>query len=165
MKPTPEQLADPQWWDENVDPAYDYAFTTGPEWNASEYMVGEIEFADRYGCISNGKTASRLHLASNSWVMLAKRPANYTPKQGETVEVRCHEDAPWETATAIGCHDGKLIARPEGRWYDEFDKGNYRKPLPDRLSKLADAIKHTENLKLAPDQCERIAKAIIERGL
>ena len=86
MKPTQEQLNDPAWWDENVDPAHDYAFTTGPDWQGNNKYVGSVEFANEDG--ETGCEES-LVLGRDSWVPLAKRPtkAAFVPEVGMECEL------------------------------------------------------------------------------
>jgi len=85
MKPTQEQLNDPAWWNENVDPAHDYAFTTGPDWQGNNKYVGSVEFANKYG--ETGCEES-LALGRDYWVPLAKRPtkAAFVPEVGVECE-------------------------------------------------------------------------------
>jgi hypothetical protein len=73
MKPTKEQLADPKWWDENSD-GYDYVY----------HYLGDIEFADKDGRISEGYG---LIISDAAWKLLAKRPeAKWVPEVGEWCE-------------------------------------------------------------------------------
>lgn len=70
MKPTQEQLNDPKWWDDNVDPEYDYAFTTGRKWKGDECVIGAVKFGDKLGNTSTGGLA----IGEWAWMTLAKRP-------------------------------------------------------------------------------------------
>ena len=84
MKPTQEQLNDPQWWDANIDPKYDYAFTTGPDWNGGETLIGEV----KYGDVLGNTRLWELCIGDDSWVLLAKRPAKpaFVPEVGDECE-------------------------------------------------------------------------------
>lgn len=81
MKPTQEQLNDPVWWSNNVSDEYDYAFTTGPEWNGGETLIGTVKFGDEAGDTSAGELA----IGDVAWVPLAKRPTKpvFVPEVGE----------------------------------------------------------------------------------
>jgi len=101
MKPTQEQLNDPAWWDENVDPAHDYAFTTGPGWQGNNKYVGSVEFANEDG--ETGCEES-LVLGRDSWVPLAKRPAKaaFVPEVGVECEVESDTRGVWKKAFYVG---------------------------------------------------------------
>lgn len=83
MKPTKEQLKDPQWWKDNVDGKYDFAYTTGPEWDGGKGTIGKIEFADNRGLIKNMPS---LVINDTAWVLLCERPKEFIPEIGDWCE-------------------------------------------------------------------------------
>ena len=100
MKPTQEQLNDPVWWSNNVSDEYDYAFTTGPEWDGDDEHIGTIEFAKEDGSITDDEA---LAIDRDCWVLLATRPTKpaFVPKVGELVET-CFTHDGWSKRFFIG---------------------------------------------------------------
>ena len=88
MKPTQEQLNDPAWWDENAPEGYDYAFTTGPEWDGGESLIGDVRIANESGRTINGML---LAIGLSKWHKIAKRPTKpaFVPEVGVECEILC----------------------------------------------------------------------------
>jgi len=70
MKPTTEQLKDPEWWNKNIRGYYTQAYTTGPNWIGLECSIGDVIFVTRDGCIDGDLVKTGDHL----WVKLCDRP-------------------------------------------------------------------------------------------
>lgn len=99
MKPTKGQLKDPQWWKDNVDDKYDFAYTTGPEWDGIQSCKNTVEFAD-----SQGEIDSENHLCIEEkwWVLLCERPkeSQFIPETGTWCE--CDYPSKWTKVFVIG---------------------------------------------------------------
>lgn len=97
MKPTKEQLKDPQWWKDNVDDKHDYAYTTGPRWDGSTAFKGCIDFGDSAGRKSG---IVKMTLNEESWVLLCERPEWFVPEIGAWCE--CDYPSKWTKVFVIG---------------------------------------------------------------
>lgn len=70
MKPTEQQLKDPQWWDSNVDSGLDFCYTTGKDWVGCDSVIGSFEFAGL-------ENEDALVLGDKYWVLYCERPEFY----------------------------------------------------------------------------------------
>lgn len=74
MKPTEQQLNDPQWWSESVASGLNYCYTTGKNWTGCEELAGTFEFGTAQGELPDGKA---LYISEECWVFYCERPEFY----------------------------------------------------------------------------------------
>jgi hypothetical protein len=105
MRPTKDQLADYNWWQDNVPDYFDFLYECE--------STGEIAFANRDGRDNDGL---RLRLELDIWKLLAKRPE---PEQWKPeVGVECLWFSPnancWTHTKVIAYNDSMTSAWLEG---------------------------------------------------
>lgn len=112
-----------------------HALTTGPRWDGSSTVAGEIRYAVRrnksYVEVGDPEDAT-FCMGKRSWVVVAKRPAPWTgeglPPVGTVCEV-CSDLGSWEVCTVLAHNGADVVFVDATGVYGGLDESRRFRPI------------------------------------